>query len=62
MHTEPFFGSEFEYMQRFPRGRSVVVRVKLGEPDVSVMLGEDQWREVKWRSLEEKPDKKRSLT
>ena len=62
MHTEPFLGSESEYTQRFPRGRSLVVRVKPDKPDVSAMLDEDQWREVKWRSLEEKPDKKPSLS
>jgi hypothetical protein len=42
MHTEPCFGSASEYMQRFPRGRRVAVRVKPGEPDVSVILDDDQ--------------------
>lgn len=56
MHTEPCVGSESEYMQRFPRRRSVRVRVKPGEPDVSVLLDDNQWSEVKWRSLEEKPE------
>jgi len=41
-HTEPCFGSASEYTQRFPRGRSVVVRVKPGQPDVSVILDDDQ--------------------
>ena len=42
MHTEPCFGSESEYIQRFPRGRSVVVRVKPDDPGVSVLLDDDQ--------------------
>lgn len=42
IHTEPCFGSASEYMQRFPSGRRILVRVKPGEPDVSVIRDDDQ--------------------
>jgi hypothetical protein len=42
-HEEPFWdSSETDYMKRFPRGRSLVVRVKPGEPEVVVMRDRDQ--------------------
>ncbi len=42
MREEPCLGSDSEYMQRFPKGRSFVVRVKPGEPDISIVLDDDQ--------------------
>jgi hypothetical protein len=42
LHEEPCFFSESEYMERFPKGRSFVVRVKPGEPEISVVRDEDQ--------------------
>jgi len=42
-HEEPFWdGSETDYMNRFQRGRSLVVRVKPGEPKAAVMRDRDQ--------------------
>jgi hypothetical protein len=43
IHTEPCFGSDSEYMQnRFPKGRSFVIRVNPSEPEVSVLRDDDQ--------------------
>ena len=43
IHTEPCFGSDSQHMQdRFPKGRTFVVRVKTGEPEVSVLRDDDQ--------------------
>jgi hypothetical protein len=43
MHTEPCFGSDSENMQnRFPHGRTFIVRVKPDEPEVSVLRDDDQ--------------------
>jgi hypothetical protein len=42
LHEEPCLFSESEYMERFPKGRSFVVRVKPGEPEISVVRDEDQ--------------------
>ena len=44
IHTEPFFlaDSLTEYIERFAEGRSVVVRVKPDNPEVSVVREDDQ--------------------
>ena len=43
IHEEPVIGgSDIEYIERFPKGRSFVVRVKPSEPEVSVVRDEDQ--------------------
>lgn len=42
MHTEPCFGSGLDFIQRFPKGRTFVVRVKPNSPDLSVILDDDQ--------------------
>jgi hypothetical protein len=43
LYEEPGFGgSGSEYMERFPKGKSFVVRVKPGEPEVSVVRDDDQ--------------------
>jgi hypothetical protein len=42
LHEEPCFLNESEYRLRFPVGRTFVVRVKLGEPEVSVLRDDDQ--------------------
>jgi hypothetical protein len=47
LHEEPeFTGSGSEYMKRFPKGRSFVVRVKPGQPEVSVLRDSDQAEKV----------------
>ena len=47
LHEEPeFMGSGSEYMKRFPKGRSFVVRVKPGQPEVSVVRDSDQAEKV----------------
>ncbi len=44
MHCEPFIlrGPAEEYVARFPAGGDVIVRVKPGEPDVSIVCDDDQ--------------------
>jgi len=44
MHEEPFLlaGSVAEYLERFGEGRNIVVRVKPGNPEVSIMCEGDQ--------------------
>ncbi len=44
LHEEPFFlaDSVIDYVERFSEGRSMVVRVKPDEPEVSVVCEEDQ--------------------
>lgn len=42
LHEEPCFLSASEYMERFSKGRTFVVRVKPDEPEVSVVREEDQ--------------------
>ena len=43
MHEEPcFLGSHSDYINRFTKGRNFVVRVKPGEPELSVMRDSDQ--------------------
>jgi hypothetical protein len=44
MHREPCIlnGSAEEYVARFPAGGDVIIRVKPGEPDVSVVCDDDQ--------------------
>jgi hypothetical protein len=47
LHEEPeFMGSGSEYMKRFPKGRSFVVRVKPGQPEVSVLRDSYQSEKV----------------
>lgn len=43
LHEEPgFMGSDTEYMERFAKGRTFVVRVKPGKPEVSMVRDDDQ--------------------
>jgi len=43
LHEEPVFGgSDIEHIERFPKGRSFVVRVKPTDPEVSVVGDGDQ--------------------
>jgi hypothetical protein len=44
IHTESFFSTDSvtEYVERFAEARSVVVRVKPGNPEVSVVREDDQ--------------------
>src|ERR1700730_13778359 len=49
LHEEPCFFSESDYMERFPKGRSFMVRVKPGEPEISVVRDEDQTDGIKKR-------------
>jgi len=43
LHEEPVFaGSGTEYMERFTKGGKFFVRVKPGEPEVSVLRDADQ--------------------
>jgi hypothetical protein len=42
LHEEACFTSSNEYIERFAKGRPFIVRVKPGEPDVSLVLEEDQ--------------------
>lgn len=43
LHEEPIFGwAETEYMERFVKGRRFLVRVKPGQPEVSVLRDDDQ--------------------
>ena len=42
LHEEPCFLSEAEYMERFRKGRTFVVRVKPGQPELSVVREKDQ--------------------
>jgi hypothetical protein len=42
MHEEPVFPEDAEYQQRFISGRRFVVRVKPGEPEISVVRDKDQ--------------------
>jgi hypothetical protein len=44
MHREPFIlrDSAEEYAARFPAGGDVIVRVKPGEPEVSIVREDDQ--------------------
>ncbi|HYU47571.1 MAG TPA: hypothetical protein VEK84_15510 [Terriglobales bacterium] len=44
IHQEPFIlnSSAEEYAARFPRGGDVIVRVKSGEPEVSIVCDRDQ--------------------
>lgn len=43
LHAEPTFGgSGSEYIERLSKGRKFMVRVKPGEPDVSMMRDDDQ--------------------
>lgn len=44
LHEEPFLSTESatEYIERFAEGRSVVVRVKSANPEVSVVREDDQ--------------------
>jgi uncharacterized protein DUF3592 len=42
LHEEPCFLSWSEYMKRFAKGETFVVRVKPGEPEVSVVRDADQ--------------------
>jgi hypothetical protein len=43
-HEEPFLTTESmtEYVERFAEGRSIIVRVKPGNPEVSIVCEEDQ--------------------
>jgi hypothetical protein len=60
LHEEPaFMGSGSEYMERFPKGRNFVVRVKPGEPEVSVVRDDDQGDGIRKR-LEPIDDSHRS--
>jgi len=50
LHEElAFMGSDSEYMERFTKGRTFVVRVKPGEPEVSVVRDDDQGDGIKKR-------------
>lgn len=50
LHGEPVFNaSDTEYNERFAKGRSFVVRVKPGEPEVSVVRDDDQGDGVRKR-------------
>ncbi len=42
LHEEPFFLPDSEYMERFAKGRTFMVRVKPDEPEVSVVHDGDQ--------------------
>jgi hypothetical protein len=44
LHEEPFLlgDSVADYVERFAEGRSAVVRVKPGNPEVSVLCEDDQ--------------------
>jgi hypothetical protein len=42
LHEEPCFLSDSEYMERFAKGRTFTVRIKPDEPEVSVVLDDDQ--------------------
>jgi hypothetical protein len=44
LHEEPFLSTESltDYIERFGEGRHVIVRVKPGNPEVSVVREEDQ--------------------
>jgi hypothetical protein len=44
VHREPFLldGSAKEYAARFLRGNGIVIRVKLGQPEISLVCDEDQ--------------------
>ena len=42
LHEEPSTPWNSGYMERFPKGRTFMVRVKPDEPEISVMRDEDQ--------------------
>jgi hypothetical protein len=44
MHREPFLSrvSAERYTERFPEGGDIVVRVKPGEPEISIVCDDDQ--------------------
>lgn len=42
IHEEPVFLEDTEYQERFIKGRHFVVRVKPGEPEVSIVVDKDQ--------------------
>jgi hypothetical protein len=43
LHEEPCFVSDPRYMARFPKGRKLVVRVKPGAPESSIVRDKDQF-------------------
>ena len=50
LHEEPgFAGSASEYMERLTKGRGFIVRVKPGEPEISVVRDDDQGDGIKKR-------------
>jgi hypothetical protein len=58
LHEEPVFGGAGnEYLRRFTKGRTFVVRVKPGRPEVSVLNDDDQSDGV--RQLLERNDEQR---
>jgi hypothetical protein len=46
LHEKPCFLSDAEYMGRFAKGRTMVIRVKPDAPEVSVVREQDQTHSV----------------
>jgi len=62
LHDEPCLLSESEYMERFTKGSTFVVRVKPDAPEVSVVRDEDQADGVRQRLERIDEEKRRSST